>query len=502
MTLCHARVCPWPCGRSCRGAGPRSLRLLRSAQSSKPEAPSPRFSPTRRELLTGILLLGSGCSHAGASTAQITVDASMRHQTMDGWSTEERLWDDPHLTNTFRAPRPEEEPFGRSAVEIPSAVQENILGKMYGELGLTQVHVVVDTGSQDQRGALYDFRWKLADGHIEWVRTAIKHGLQRWALFFAKTEDWMSRTDPADLAGWEMAHLRRWKAQGLEPQFVFPFSEPSYNQNDWKLSPQYMLELIRLLGRGMAAEGFRTRVATPDDLNPQLSLQQLEVLMADEEVRNYIAVISTHLYEGVTPAGFAALAQIRDRFARRYNKALWMSEFFRGPGGLGGSAFDYAELMHDLISKYYVAHINYEWAYFGQWEDQGIHFLHLTYDKGNNYTGFVIDKTFYTFGQFSRFIPPGSVRISAQANNPHIKATAYSVAQGKTIIIVVVKNTDGDTPTNFKLSNVSASSVANVVRTSEHEDWALIKAPTVSRGHFTTTLKGRSVSTFVLRVSG
>lgn len=456
---------------------------------------------TRRAALSAVLLLGAGCSQGRASGAEITVDTGTRHQTMQGWSTQERLWDDPHLTETFRPPRPGEEPFGRSAVEIPPAARREILARMYGEAGLTQVHVVMDKGSQPFRNAPQDFRWKLNDGHIEWVRAARSHGLQRWALFFHQPEDWMSRTDPADLADWEMARLRRWRELGAEPHFVFPFNEPSHNQGRWTPSREYLRELIRRLGRTLVREGFRTRIVAPEDLNPQLGLRQLEVLMADAEVRNHIAAISTHLYGGVNAEGFRALAEIRDRFARPYGKPLWMSEFFRGPGGLEGSALDYAELMHELIALYDVSHVNYEWAYLGQWEDPGTHFFHITHDHRHNYTGYGIDKAYYAFGQFSRFVASGSIRIAAGSSDTRIKATAYEDTRAGTITLVALNNTEQDIPVLIRLHGMPASGLAVVMatRTSRRENGTAIARPVASAGRLSTTLDRRSVTTLVLK---
>lgn len=465
-----------------------------------PPALGPRA--TRRGALSAALLLASGHARAQASVAEVVVDAGTRHQTMDGWSTEERLWDDPHLTETFRPPRPGEEPFGRSAVEIPAAARREMLDRMYRELGLTQVHVVMDKGGQAHRGAPHDLRWKHNDGHVEWVRAAQAHGLRRWALFFYQTEDWMSRTDPADLVQWELARLRRWKALGAEPYIVFPFSEPSHNQGQWTLSPEYFRELVRRLGRSLAREGFATRIAAPDDLNPQRGLRQLEVLMADAEVRDYVGVISTHLYGGMNAEGFAALARMRDRFARPLGKPLWMTEFFRGPGGLGGSALDYAELMHELIATYDVSHVNYEWAYFGQWEDPGIHFFHITHDHQHRYTGYTTDKAFYAFGQFSRFVPPGAVRVAAGSGDPRLKVTAFDDPRAGTLAVVAVNNTDHGVAAAVRIAGAPTDAVLAAVRTSAREDGAPIARPALSAGRLSTTFPARSVTTLVLGAGG
>ena len=455
----------------------------------------------RAALASAALLLGSGCAGGRVSSAEVVVDAGTRHQTMHGWSTQERLWDDPHLTETYRPPRPGEEPFGRSAVDIPAAAREEMLRRMYRELGLTQVHVVMDKGGQPQRDGPQDLRWKNSDGHTDWVRAAQPHGLRSWGLFFHQTEDWMSRTDPTDLFEWEMVRLRRWKALGAEPHLVFPFNEPSYNQRRWVASPDYVRELVRKLGRAFAREGFRTAIVAPEDLNPQLGLRQLEVLMADEEVRGYVAVISTHLYGGVNAEGARALARMRDRYARPLGKPLWMTEFFRGSGGLGGSALAYAALMHDLIATYDVSHVNYEWAYFGQWADARTHFFHITHDRGNTYTGYTVDKAYYAFGQFSRFVPPGAVRIAAESSVPGLKVTAFDLGDAEDdggIAVVAINNTGRDVAARVEVAGAPVEAVLAAARTSAREDGAPVARPAVSAGRLSTTFPASSATTLVV----
>ena len=420
----------------------------------------------------------------------VSVDAANIHQTMDGWSTEERLWDDPHLTE--RAKPAPSGGFVRSGVDIPVSVQNEILDKMYRELRLTQVNPVVDRGSQRCRTCPVDLRWKFADGHIAWVDQARRHGLERWQLFYFALEPWMSFTDPSDLRNLLMVHLRRWRDQGAEPHYVVPFSEPSYNQRGRPLSPVYMRELIRGLGRILAAEGFRTKIVAPDDVNPAASYRQLETIMSDAEVRDYVAVIATHLYGG---HHLGDLARIRDRFARPFKKPLWMGEYFRGPEGLNGSAFDYAELMHDLIWTYDVSLVNYEWAYLGQWEDSRIHFIHIEYDAENNYTGYSIDKAYYTFGQFSRFVPVGAKRVDTISTDPTVKVTAYK--DGAKVIIVVVNNTSCSKTVSFDVKEFPGLSSLQPVRTTASENWASLPRIALDGTTFIATLPGTSITTFI-----
>lgn len=89
-----------------------------------------------RNGLAVVILLSTCAGVAHAKT--IAVDGSTTHQTMAGWINQLRVWDDRHVTNTYR-PAMGTEDTGRSAVDIPLTAQAEILDKLYGELGLTHV---------------------------------------------------------------------------------------------------------------------------------------------------------------------------------------------------------------------------------------------------------------------------------------------------------------------------------------------------------------------------
>ena len=87
--------------------------------------------------------LASGIGHAGIERleartllAAVTVDAGVRHQTMDGFGHSLRVFDDPHVFENF------DPATGRAATVLTTAQQHEVMDRLYRELGLTRVRPV------------------------------------------------------------------------------------------------------------------------------------------------------------------------------------------------------------------------------------------------------------------------------------------------------------------------------------------------------------------------
>merc|ERR1712228_753495 len=51
--------------------------------------------------------------------------------------------------------------------------------------------------------------------------------------------------------------------------------------------------------------------------------------------------------------------------------------------------------------------------------------------------GYTLDRTYFVFKQFARFIQPGWVRVSASSDNASLKATAFLSPAGALSVVVV-----------------------------------------------------------------
>jgi len=430
---------------------------------------------------------------AAVAAQTVTVDGSKTHQTIDGWTNQLRVWDDPHVTDTFRPARPGEDA-GRSAVDIPFAVQEEILDRLYKDLGLTHVQALLEGGAQAAKGGTWNFNWKRNDAQIAYVKQARPHGLAKWVVWTFSGESWMSITDPTERVEWLMVLLRRWRDMGVEPPYVTLIDEPSNDgiASSKDITPTYLREAVRQLGRKLHDEKFATRIVAPESLNLSDAVRFLDPIMADPETRDYVGAISTHLYgDGLN---LCQLAEVRDKYAKPYGKPIWMSEFSQS--SVGGP-FNYALLMHGLLADYDVVNVAYEWGFFGQWERPGANLIEINYNgaPGYEYTGYTRKKAYYFFGQFSRFVGAGAKRIAALAVDP-LKVSAY-VNGGKLVIVALNTDHSPRPGVTFKLAGIPDLKMVSATRTSETEDWVELPALGVAAGAFVADLPPKSVTTFV-----
>jgi O-glycosyl hydrolase len=432
----------------------------------------------------------------GVPRVDIRINSDITHQTMAGFGTSERVFDDPHLTETFNPKT------GRSAVVITPTQQDEILDKLYVELGLTRVRStspdtaagsgIEPVNDNDDPNVTdlkkFNFSWKNLDDHCAYFKRAWSRGLKTAFLSPANRESWMgvaTTADAAEYAEWLLAQIKRCDALGVRLPFVSIGNEPSYKLNS--MSGGFVRDAIKILGPRLRAEGFQTMFVVPDDIRPSDAAHVARVVLADATARSFVGALATHLYD-------EDVSHIREMQAlsSQYGLPLWMTEYSSGANPLKGNALSWANLMQDLIGTYDVSAIDYMWGFFGQWDRAQ---LIVIRHQGNTYTGYDRRKEYYVMGQYSRFIKPGSVRVAAHSNDGVLKVTAFK--DGSRLVIVVVNNAKSRTA-NFEVSGANAFRSLRVIRTTlGAESWATRPAIVVNDQRFAVALPGRSITTFV-----
>jgi O-glycosyl hydrolase len=430
-----------------------------------------------------VTVLSTGCdsvpSGKTGTPVQVAIDARVTHQVMEGFGSSQRLFDDPHVIG---GPGTGEETYDRTkSLVITTAEQDEILERLYGDLGLTRVRAAIyPVELQPVKGSQFFFEWKRNDGFFDYVTRAKARGLTTWWLSPVNLEPWMTEANPEDYVEWAMVVIRRWRDHGLELPYYSIMNEPGYKRSGiW--SGKYIRNVIKLLGPQLQAEGFNTKLVIPDDLNATQAYHRSKVVLADLEARKYVAALAFHLYD--EPLSQAIKMK---KLSERYRLPLWMTEYSQD------NPLTWANTMHDLISNYNVSAVDYMFAFFGGEDDGG---LPITLKhNGTRYLGYKLNKHYYVIGQFSRFVKPGSQRIQANSTNSAIKATAYK--DGQKLVIVAINNGNTEKTVQFSLNGVSSIKDVRPIRTSRTEDWAVLEPVPVIESVFTTTLSPVSITTF------
>lgn len=429
------------------------------------------------------------------SGQNITINGAIEYQTMEGFGSSERVFDDPHVFDNFNPTTK------RAATVVSTAEQDKILDLLYRDLGLTRVRPhtegagieAVNDNSDPEATDIskFDFTWKKNDAHVSFVKKAMARGVNTYFLSTIFMEDWMTEANPKEYVEWAMTIIRRWRELGLEMPYYSIMNEPGLLNPQTGIkrwSGEYIRDVIKLLGPKLRAEGFATRIVIPDDLNAFESYQRSRIVLSDPEARKYVGALAYHLYGGTTVD-----KKNMKQLSEQYGIPVWMTEYFLPDG------FDWANTIHDLITDFGASAVDYMWGFFGEWDNRVSPISNLITLKysGPQYLGYEVQKHYYAMGQFSRAVRPGAVRVEAQSRIPGIKVTVFKHPADKTLTIVAINNNLSDVSVNFKLDNADLAGFSTVFRTSRTENWASLPPISLSDSFFKTILKGKSVTTFV-----
>lgn len=456
-------------------------------------------------VITRSLLFVSSVLFPLSARAEVTVDAAVRYQTMDGFGSSERVFDDPHLFNNFNPAT------GRALTVMSSAQQDQVLDRLYADLKLTRVRPAspdTATGAgiepvNDNNDpnvtdlSKFNFAWKNLDSHVDYIVRAQQRGVTTSFLSPLSRESWMGTTtanDVAEYSEWLFAQVKRASDRGVTFPYLSVANEPSYSRNT--MSGAFLRDVIKDLGPRLRAAGFNTKFVTPDDVRSSDAAVKAQIILADPGARQYVGALATHLYDEpvINVAQMTTLAQ-------QYQLPLWMTEFTMGAMGTTGRSqdpFAWASLMQELISDYNVSAVDYLWGYFGEWEGNATTLISLN-NTGATYDGYTLNKTYYTTGQFSRFIAPGAVRIKADSGDPGVETTAY-LSDGK-LVLVAINSDHANKNISFELNGLPIGLQFTPVRTSALENWAALSPIPTTGSNITTNLLANSITTFVAGLS-
>lgn len=224
-----------------------------------------------------------------------------------------------------------------------------------------------------------------------------------------------------------------------------------------------------------------TKLMMPESESFTTSLS--DPALDDTNAVGHIGFIAGHIY-GVSPSYYTN--------AENKGKEVWMTEHYLSPSNGSspqiGDAISAAEEVHNsLVTAQYNAYV---WWWLADWNPgTGVTDFGLI-DTNSNLTYYG-----YALGQFSRFVRPGSVRVSATATpSSGVFVSAY---KGSTNSAIVAINSNGSAVSlPVSIQNLTVGSVTPYQTTSSGGIVAE-SAVNVTNGSFTYTLPAQSIVTFV-----
>jgi glucuronoarabinoxylan endo-1,4-beta-xylanase len=217
--------------------------------------------------------------------------------------------------------------------------------------------------------------------------------------------------------------------------------------------------------------------------------------LEDPATAGRVDIVGTHAYLSVGKDPFPPLTSRSGILptTQRLGKRLWQTEVSDGGPNLTGidDGIYWAKMLHTHVVENGANAWLYWWA-ISNINDRGA-LIYLD-QKQNSY---VAAARLFTFGNFSRFVRPGSIRVELDApSQPGVYLSAYKVDGGKQLVVVAINDSPDSKTVHLRLDGLRVSSM-DVYRTSATEALQLLTPIPVQRDVLNLPLASSSVTTFV-----
>ena len=289
-------------------------------------------------------------------------------------------------------------------------------------------------------------------------------------------QDWANR-----LAGFATSMA----GQGIPLVAISAQNEPNYTAT-WdtcRYTPAQMVTFIRdFLGPALAAAGQNVPVMAPETQGWDGFGSFATPLMADSVATGMIGPLAMHYYAG-KPYDFAP--------AKAAGKVLWETEVSddkvdKSLDTTIDSGLRVATMIHDNLVSGGVSAFHYWWLMPGSGDGNGA----LTAN------GALLPRA-WVMGNWSRFVRPGFVRVSATPKSQdYVFVTAFVDPAGTRVVVVAINQLPDGLSQDF---TIAGGTVAQLTpwTTATGKNLQAQPAVSVADGAFTYTLPGYSVTTFV-----
>ncbi len=322
-----------------------------------------------------------------------------------------------------------------------------------------------------------------------------------------------------DFAEYMATVVKHYVDEGINVVSVEPMNEPS---NGWNVgyygvkqegcsieAGEEQSAMILAMDSAMEKHGLGDLILSGmDETSPGTTVSSLRKM--SEEAFSKIERFNTHTYS-------TGLSDKLKKQAVESGKTLWMSETDNGGtkgknSGEMGAALNFASqitndlndmqpsawIMWQAIGSYCDVNNEYDPDTLSQHDVDTNGFWGVCFADMNT-ESVVLTKKYYGFGQYTRYIRPGDTLISTE---DYYTTAAYN-EQDEQLKIVAYNTSEADREVSYDLSSFAKTgTTADVIRTSGDmqtgENWAKLDSISVDNAKLNVTLKGNSITTFVV----
>jgi O-glycosyl hydrolase len=297
-------------------------------------------------------------------------------------------------------------------------------------------------------------------------------------------------------ANYLVQYAKDYAAAGDPLTYIGPENEAnlSTSYDSMQMSPSQTTSFLDVLGPTLASSGLSTQMECCATEGWDYAQQYASAIESDPTSLADTAVFTSH---GYTEAPDSALSG--------WTKPAWETEWSTFESwdpawddGTDASGMTWAQNIYNGLANAGLSAFLYWWG------------STTPSENGDNEGLIEINGTTVTpsgrlwaFGNYSRYVLPGAVRIGASSSDSSVPIDAFKNTNG-TVAIVALNNLSSADTISYSLSGTGTPNGATVTPylTNSSNDIAAQATTSVSGGAFTATIPARSLVTYVVGASG
>jgi glucuronoarabinoxylan endo-1,4-beta-xylanase len=335
-------------------------------------------------------------------------------------------------------------------------------------------------------------------GEVTMAQAAIARGASVWATPWTppaadKSNDntiMGTLTNGQDFAQKLASYVTTMKSSGINLIAISAQNEPDANvtYESCSYTGEALASFIgTYMGPALANSG--VKIIAPETQNWCDFPNYSPAIFSNAAAASYTSIIATHEY-GCTPPFTQAITTAVQQVLSS-GKEFWETEVYDQvtPADAGmGSGLRVAKLITDALTVANMSAWHYWWIYTTGTDNGAL------WDTASGQAS----KRLWVMGNFSRFVRPGYVRVDvAGAAVSGVTVLGFKNAADNTTVVVAVNNNTGTTSLPVFVSGTEWPGSVSSWVTSSAGNLAPGSTLTLTTGHFTASLAGQSVTTFV-----
>jgi glucuronoarabinoxylan endo-1,4-beta-xylanase len=333
-------------------------------------------------------------------------------------------------------------------------------------------------------------------GEVNMAQAAQTRGASVWATPWSPPP--ADKSNDSDIAGTMTngqayaqtlaTYVATMKSAGVNLVAISAQNEPDANVTTYESCTYTGAALASFIGTymGPALANSGVKIMAPETQNWCDFPNYGPAIFSNTAAAGYTSIIATHEYGCTPPTVSASVQQVLSS-----GKEFWETEIYdqsTTPDTGMGSALTVAKLITDALTIVNMNAWHYWWIY--------------PTGTGNgalwDYTTGQPTKRLWILGNFSRFVRPGYVRVDVSgATVSGVTVVGFKNASDNATIVVAVNNNAATTSVPIFVSGTEWPASVSSYVTSSAGNLVLGSAATLTTGHFTASLAGQSVTTFV-----